>query len=157
MMEVGNGFTHAEDRTHFTMWCMLASPLMLGNDIRTMTKETLELITNKELIAVDQDKLGIQGFRYLNDGGFEIWVKPLENDEWAVAFVNMTESARQLSYDWQKHPLQDILAGRYVDFSKSTYTLRDLFAKKVVGDTSKKLERMVEAHDVAVYRIAKKK
>lgn len=157
MLEVGNGFSPAEDRTHFTMWCMLASPLMLGNDIRSMSKETLELITNKELIAIDQDKLGIQGFRYLNDNGFEIWVKPLENEEWAVAFVNMTENPRQLSYDWKKHPLQDILAGKYVDFNNTTYTLRDVFAKKAVGDTSKKLERVIEGHDVAVYRISQKK
>lgn len=70
MLEVGNGMSPAEDRTHFVMWSMLASPLVLGNDIRKMSKETLELVTNKEVIAIDQDKPGVMGFCFLNDKGF---------------------------------------------------------------------------------------
>ena len=57
MLEVGNGMTESEDRAHFTMWCMMAAPLILGNDIRSMTKQTLDIITNREVIAIDQDPL----------------------------------------------------------------------------------------------------
>ena len=89
MMEVGNGFTAAEDRVHFTMWCILSSPLVLGNDVRSMNKETRDLLTNKEVIAINQDSLGVQGFRFMNENDIEIWVKALANDEWAIAFVNI--------------------------------------------------------------------
>ncbi|MCI5776438.1 MAG: glycoside hydrolase family 27 protein [Bacteroidales bacterium] len=153
MLEVGNGMSPAEDRTHFVMWSMLASPLILGNDIRKMSKETLELITNKEVIAVDQDKLGVMGFCFLNDKGFEVWVKPLDNNEWAVAFVNMTEQKRTLNYDWNRY-VKDSLTNRELKCGETTYKLRDLLAKKDAGDTSKALVREVESHDVVVFRLS---
>lgn len=69
MLQVGNGvLTMEENRSHFTMWCMLAAPLLAGNDIRKMDKETLGILTNKEVIAVNQDKLGKQGGRYMKVG-----------------------------------------------------------------------------------------
>jgi alpha-galactosidase len=77
MMEVGNEMNATEDKTHFSLWCMLSSPLFTGNDYRKMTPETLNILKNKEMIAVNQDKLGIQGFKYLSEDGLEIWVKPL--------------------------------------------------------------------------------
>ena len=61
MLEVGNGMTENEDRAHFTMWCMMASPLILGNDLRNMSDATRNIIMNKDMIAIDQDTLGIQG------------------------------------------------------------------------------------------------
>src|SRR5690606_6003410 len=64
MMEVGNGMSVSEDRAHFSMRCMQAAPLMAGNDIANMTEETIAILTNKEAIAIDQDSLGIQGFKY---------------------------------------------------------------------------------------------
>ena len=157
MLEVGNGMTVQEDRTHFVMWCMLASPLFLGNDIRKMSKETLELITNKEVIAVNQDKLGIQGFRFLNNDGFEVWVKALDNGEWAFAFVNMTEQPRKLTYDWKRHYVKDSLFDREVNLGNQTFALRDLLAKKDAGTTDKALDREVAAHDIVVFRLTPKK
>ena len=154
MLEVGNGMAPNEDRVHFAMWCMLASPLMLGNDIRKMSKETLELVTNKELIAVDQDPLGIQGFRYINDNGFEIWVKPLDKGDWAVAFVNMTENTRSLNYDWSHVYIKDGQFNREMNFSRDTYKLRDLFAHKDVGTTATPLKRDVPGHDIVVFRLS---
>lgn len=156
MLEVGNGMSAAEDRTHFVMWSMLASPLILGNDIRKMSKETLELVTNKEVIAVDQDKLGVMGFRFLNDKGFEVWVKPLDNNEWAVAFVNMTEQKRTLNYDWNRY-VKDSLTDRELKCSDTTYKVRDLLGKKDAGDTSKPLVREIESHDVYVVRLTPSK
>ncbi|NTW90701.1 MAG: hypothetical protein HGA35_02005, partial [Erysipelotrichaceae bacterium] len=66
MLEVGNGMTPAEDRSHFTLWCMMASPLIAGNDLRKMTPQTVGILTNREAVAINQDSLGIQGFLKLN-------------------------------------------------------------------------------------------
>src|SRR5690606_29223150 len=112
MMEVGNGMTVAEDRSHFAMWSMLASPLILGNDVRSANKETIKTLTNKEVIAVNQDKLGIQALRFTNEGNFEIWVKPLDNDEWAMVFVNMSDEPRELDFDWKRHSIGDDVNGK---------------------------------------------
>ena len=122
-----------------------------------MSKETLELITNKEVIAVNQDKLGIQGFRFLNNDGFEVWVKALDNGEWAFAFVNMTEQPRKLTYDWKRHYVKDSLFDREVNFGNQTFALRDLLAKKDAGTTDKALDREVAAHDIVVFRLTPKK
>ena len=77
MLEVGNGMTENEDRAHFTMWCMMASPLILGNDLRNMSEATRNIIMNKEMIAVNQDSLGIQGLHYTDKDGLQFWFKPL--------------------------------------------------------------------------------
>lgn len=103
MLEIGNGgMTRDEYMTHFSMWCMLATPLMAGNDLRKMDTETKEILTNKEVIAVNQDKLGQQARRFMDMGEKEIWAKPLANGELAVCFLNRTESVWKLNYDWHK-------------------------------------------------------
>ena len=78
MLEVGNGMAVNEDRAHFTMWCMPAAPLISGNDLQHMSKETREILTNKEVIAVNQDALGVEGFKYSAKDGVEVWFKPLK-------------------------------------------------------------------------------
>lgn len=157
MLEVGNGMSAAEDRTHFAMWCMLASPIVLGNDIRSMSKETLELVTNKELIAIDQDKLGIQAFRFINEKGYEVWVKPMDNGEWAVAFCNVTENTINIDYDWTRHLMKDALFNREEDFTKAKFTLRDATNKKDAGTTEKNFQREIASHDIVVLRLTPKK
>lgn len=87
MMEIGNGMTVSEDRTHFSLWCMLASPLIMGHDLRKATKETIEILTNKEVIAVNQDS-GIQAFKYSDKDSIEIWAKLLDRGDWTVCFLN---------------------------------------------------------------------
>ena len=80
MLEVGNrGLT--ESRAHFSFWCMLASPLMMGNDLRVMTAETLDILANAEVIALDQDPLGKQGYRVIDETGREVWVKELSDGD----------------------------------------------------------------------------
>ena len=86
MLEVGNGMTMSEDRAHFSIWCMMAAPLVAGNDITKMTPQTKSILTDKDVIAIDQDTMGIQGFRYAKKDSLETWVKPLSNGDWAVAF-----------------------------------------------------------------------
>lgn len=91
MLEVGNGkLTYEENKTHFSLWCMMAAPLILGNDIRKLPdeKRTLEILSNREMIAVNQDKLGKQCVRYKKTLSFDFLVKELENDRIAVCVYN---------------------------------------------------------------------
>lgn len=153
MMEVGNGFSPSEDRVHFAMWCMLSSPLILGNDVRTMNQETQKLLTNKEIIAINQDELGIQGYRHINDGNFEVWAKPLANGEWAIAFVNMRETEQILNFDWNQHPISDQMVSRTIELEKHQYSLRDVIAHKDAGTTAKKISQKVAGHDLLLFRL----
>ena len=101
MLEVGNGgMTRDEYITHFSMWCMLAAPLMSGNDLRNMDKETIEILTNKEVIAINQDKKGEQARRFMDMGEKEIWAKPLHSAEPAVCFMNRTDYRWNMDYYW---------------------------------------------------------
>lgn len=153
MMEVGNGMTVNEDRAHFSMWCMLAAPLIAGNDLAQMSKETLEILTNKEAIAVDQDSLGIQAFSYAMNDKVEIWFKPLQNDEWAVCFLNRNVEAKPVEFTWSEHKVTDSYANREADFTSTTYKIRDLWAKKDIGKTDKKLSATLPGHDVLMFRL----
>lgn len=137
MLEVGNGQTVNEDRAHFSMWCMLAAPLILGNDIRNMSQETKDIIMNKEVIAIDQDKAGIQGLKFLAENGLEFWFKPLENEAWAFCILNRTTEPKEYTIDWQKFNLYDDVAKRFTDFDSKIYEIRDLWGKKDVGNTKK--------------------
>jgi len=156
MMEVGNGMTDAEDRSHFAMWSMLASPLIMGNDLRTASKETIKTLANKEVIAVNQDKLGIQGFRYSNENNFEIWLKPLENDAWAMTFVNMSDATKRIDFDWMKHGFGDDLNGKWVDLKQQKFNIRDLYNHKNIGDTASNLKAEIGSHDVLMLKLVKK-
>ncbi|HWB25062.1 MAG TPA: glycoside hydrolase family 27 protein [Chitinophagaceae bacterium] len=155
MLEVGNGMTASEDRAHFSMWCMLAAPLMMGNDLRKMTPETKATLTNKDVIALDQDKLGIQAFRYSKTGKTEVWFKPLSGGDWAVCFLNRDNVAHKMSFDWKAENVADDLSNRTLDAAKNTYKIKDLWSKAKLGSTAKTTEVDVPAHDVVVLRLSK--
>jgi alpha-galactosidase len=155
MMEVGNGMSHGEDRVHFGMWSLLASPLIMGNDLRSASKETMDILTNKEVIAVNQDKLGIQGFKFIDDGDIHVWLKPLADDEWAMAFVNMSKTPQTLDFDWTKEDMGDNAFNRHLDLGKHTYRIRDLFNRKDIGSTPKKLTATIPAHDILMVTLKK--
>lgn len=90
MLEVGNGrLSLAENRSHFSMWAMLAAPLLAGNDLPHMTPEIKAILTNREVIAIDQDRLGKQGSRVYSDGEVEVWMRPLAGGALAVAVFNV--------------------------------------------------------------------
>ncbi|QNA87171.1 glycoside hydrolase family 27 protein [Sphingomonas sp. So64.6b] len=92
MLEVGNGgMSHDEYTTHMTLWAMSAAPLLMGHDLRTTTPDALKLLENKEVIAVDQDRLGVQGALVRRDGAVEIWSKPLADGSVAIALFNRGE------------------------------------------------------------------
>jgi alpha-galactosidase len=155
MLEVGNGMTTSEDRAHFSMWCMLAAPLIAGNDLHTMSKETIDILTNKEAIAVDQDSLGIQGFRYTNFGNVELYVKPLKNNEIALCFLNRGETNQKIEFDWKKYTIEDGLTHILIKFESTTYNLRDLWAKKNIGNTKTPFIAEIPPHDIIMLRLSK--
>ena len=154
MMEVGNGMSVSEDRAHFSMWAMLAAPLLAGNDLRNMSRETTEILTNREVIAADQDPLGVQGFKYSAADGVEIWFRPLAGGDWAMAVLNPNEAPRQVTFDWTSENVVDELSGRKAGFGAATYRLRDLWAKEDVGTTAAPLTADVPGHDVLMLRLA---
>ncbi|WP_210463309.1 glycoside hydrolase family 27 protein [Rufibacter roseolus] len=148
MLEVGNGMPVNEDRAHFTMWSMIAAPLIAGNDLRKMSKETVAILTDKEVLAINQDKLGVQGLRYTVKDSLETWVKPLDGGKWAVAFLNRAKNPQKVDFDWQKNVINDEVAKRQLDGGKTTYKIRNVWTKKSQGTTKKDFEATVPAHDV---------
>ena len=144
MLEVGNGgMTPTEYRSHFSLWAMMASPLMAGNDIAHMDDKTKSILLNKEVIAVDQDRLGVQGRRAWKDGNREVWAKPLAGGGRALLLFNRGETpaairatAEQLSWP----------AGIRAK-------VRDLWAHKSMGRWSGSIETTVEPHGVAMFTV----
>ena len=155
MLEVGNGMSANEDRAHFSMWCMLAAPLITGNDLRKMSPATLEILANKEVIAVDQDKLGVEGFKHSEKDGVEIWFKPLNDDAWAMCVLNRSNAVQKVAFNWQSETVADDLSKREAKFATTTYGLRDLWAKKDAGTTKEPLTAEVPGHDVLMLRLSK--
>lgn len=153
MMEVGNGMRVNEDRAHFAMWCMLAAPLIAGNDLVNMKPETREILTNKEAIAINQDSLGVQGFKYSAQDSLEVWFKPLAGGDWAMCFLNRKNTPHQIEFDWSKHTVSDTLANRELLSGQEKYLVRDVWAKKDLGNTKKTLKAQVPAHDVLMLRL----
>jgi len=102
MLEVGNGgMTDTESRAHFSLWAILAAPLIAGNDMATMSPVTRAILTNREVIAVDQDPLGEQGRRVSRNGEREVWAKTLQGGSRAVVLLNRGQVPQTISVDWQ--------------------------------------------------------
>lgn len=156
MLEVGNGMLLNEARAHFSMWAMLAAPLIAGNDLRKMTSETQSVLTNKEVIAIDQDSLGVQGFRYAVKDSVETWLKPLNDGAWAICLLNRSTSPKVVEMNWKTFSVSDSLSNRVLNtMTKEQYKIRDLWLKKNIGDTRKILKTTVPAHDVLCLKLFK--
>jgi len=149
MMEVGNGgMSLNEDRAHFSMWAMLAAPLIAGNDLRSMSKQTLEILINNDVIAINQDSLGIQALKYKAQDSLEYWIKPLSKGAWALCFLNRSTENKSIEIDWANTVVEDSFAKRTFDGSKQNYTFKDVWTKKEMGTTQKPLKTNVPSHDV---------
>jgi alpha-galactosidase len=145
MLEVGNaGLTLAESRAHFSLWCMVAAPLMAGNDVRKMTPEIRDILTDKDVIAIDQDPLGKQGFQFMTHPSKEIWAKELSNGEWAVCFFNSGTEPLPLRINWS-----------HLSFLSGPYQIRDVWKKMDLGrtDSGEEFRVAVPSHDVALVRL----
>ncbi|MBQ5824231.1 MAG: alpha-galactosidase [Clostridia bacterium] len=158
MLEVGNGeLSMDENIAHFSVWCMMAAPLILGNDIRRFIDENgnaktddpiLQILTNKDLIAIDQDKLGVQCRRHKTNLKVDVLVKPLENNELAICFFNKfgEEACESVS-------ISELLATDYCDLPVADkYVCTDLWSKEefIAIDT---IGATIAPHSVKVYRI----
>jgi len=144
MLEVGNGgLTTAESRAHFSFWALLAAPLMAGNDLRAMSAETREILTNREVIAVDQDALGMQGRKVRDNGPQEVWMKPLGDGSRAVILFNRGTEAGNVSVSWEDIGLAP----------RGQALVRDLWKKTEAGAFTGRFEAKVAPHDVVMVRI----
>ncbi len=144
MLEVGNGgMKRDEYLTHMSLWALLAAPLLAGNDLRTMNAETKEILTNPEIIAVDQDAKGAQGHRVWDEGPLEIWVKPLADGSNAVGLFNRGESELKITLDFKMLGI----AG--------PARLRDLWKHQDVGSTQGSYSSQVPKHGVMLLRVSK--
>jgi alpha-galactosidase len=144
MLEVGNGgLTPAESRAHFSLWALFASPLMAGNDLRSMSKETLDILTNREVIAVNQDPLGVQGRRIHDGGAKEVWFKPLQDGSRAVILFNRGTERGDISVSWEDLGL----------FPGSKASVRDLWKKGDLGAVTGRFKVDVDPHDVVMVRV----
>lgn len=155
MLEVGNGeMTRDEQITHFSMWAMLAAPLMCGNDLRDMDMQTLEILTNKEVIAINQDALGRQAIKFMDMGDRQIWAKPLSDKEIAVCFMNRGRLPWKLDYNWLD---QTMYFATDINFHKNEYIVRDLWKHKDLGTSKSRLKAEIPEHGVLMVRLSVKK
>lgn len=144
LLQVGvGGMSDTEYKTQFSLWAVLAAPLLAGNDVRAMTTGTREILLNSEVITIDQDLLGKQGDRMLRDGDLEMWSRPLQNGDLAVVLLNRGSEALPMSILWQSLGW----AG--------TASVRDLWLHRDMGAFLGGYRAEVEAHGVVMLRLSK--
>ena len=144
MLEVGNGkLTLAENRTHFSWWAMLAAPLLAGNDLPNMKPEIKAILTNKDVVAIDQDSLGKQGTRAYSDGEVEVWTRELQGGAKAVAVINVGSDR------YSTHPFHLNLARAGLN---GPATGKDLWTGKEVKLTDG-MPIELHSHDILLVRI----
>ena len=142
MLEVGNGGMRSEEyRMHMSLWCLLAAPLITGNDLTKMTPETRAILTNPDVIAVDQDPLGVEGQRVWEEGPLEIWMKPLAGGSKAVGLFNREQSTINLTVKFSQIGID----GRA--------SVRDLWAHKDLGVFNGSYSADVGEHGVVMIRV----
>jgi len=147
MLEVGvpGGLNETEERTMFSMWCIMASPLFLGNDVLNMPQYAKEIIMNSELIAVDQDSLGIQGdvLKEFSNGTLQVWAKELSDGSKAVALFNRTEKTEKMSVFWKD-----------LGFTGKK-KVRDLWKHLDIGNFKDRYSVEVPSHAAVIIKISK--
>ncbi|USI71917.1 glycoside hydrolase family 27 protein [Sphingomonas morindae] len=145
MLEVGNGgLSDDEARAHMALWAIMAAPLIAGNDLDAMTPAVHAILTNKAVIAVDQDALGVQGHRIAQDGDLEIWAKPLTGGRQAVLLLNRGAAPATMTLHW------DVLGwepGRRA-------AVRDLWADRALPGASRGVTLSVPAHGAQMLAIS---
>jgi alpha-galactosidase len=135
--------TTTEYRSHFSLWALMAAPLMAGNDLRTMATEIREILTNREVIAIDQDPLGRQGRRLAKDGDLEVWAKELKNGDRAVILLNRGGSSQEMTVNWEQIGYPGRLSA----------AVRDLWSHKDLGKFTGKFSATVDSHGVVMVTV----
>ncbi|MBK9579854.1 MAG: NPCBM/NEW2 domain-containing protein [Fibrobacteres bacterium] len=145
MLEVGTGkLTTDENKAHFGLWALMAAPLIAGNDVRSVNATNLAILTNSDIIAIDQDPAGIQGRRIIKNGDFETWVKPLGTDynAFAVGLFNRSGSASNMTIKWSD-----------LQLDPTSVTVRDAWAKKDLGNIKDAHTVSVPSHGLALFKV----
>ena len=143
MLEVGNGgMSTTEYETHFSLWCLMKAPLLIGCDIKNMSADTLRILTNSEVIAVNQDKLGIQGKKVNISGTSEVWAGKLM-DSFAVILLNRGNATASITGQWSDIGIN----------TTQSCDVRDLWAHKDMGKMTGKVTATVPSHGVAMYKL----
>ncbi len=142
MLEIGNGgMSETEYKTHMSLWAILAAPLLAGNDLRSMSPAILEILTNRDVIAVNQDKEGKQGSRISKTGDQETWARPLAGGARAVAIFNRATEPATLTIPW-------------VDLGiTGKAQVRDLWEHKAIEVQGPTFSVMVPGHGVVMLRV----
>jgi alpha-galactosidase len=140
---VGDGATPEEYRTHFSMWAILSSPLIIGSDLTRMDAYTLETLTNAEVIALNQDRLGIQAARVRKDGDLEVFAKPLDNGDWGVGLLNRGRTDAEVGISWR----------RDLGVEWSAASVRDLWAHRNLGTYSDRFAAHIPPHVATILRV----
>lgn len=146
MLEIGNGgCTTEEYRTQMSMWCIMAAPLIAGHDVRKMSQDTKNILLNKEVIAINQDSAGIQGTRISQNGGLEVWCKPLGSRNGttkAVALLNRNSNTRDITVYFDSVGLS------------GEVTVRDLWAKADRGSFKGSYTMSVPSHGTGLLKLS---
>ena len=144
MLEVGNGgMTDTEYRSHFSLWAIMAAPLIAGNDLSSMDEATRRILLNREVIAINQDPLGVQGRRVSKDGDKEVWVKPLSGGGRAVLLLNRGTQPVQIAVEWAQLDYPADLRAE----------VRDLWQHKPLAPQRGRYAAEVPAHGVVVVKL----
>jgi alpha-galactosidase len=138
----GGGLSFIEYQTHMSLWCMACSPLMIGCDVRAMDKETAALLMNREVLAVNQDALGVPARRVRRFGACEVWKKPLSDGSVAVALINRGSSGSDVTFHAGDIGLLD-----------TPKLVRDLWRGEDIADFTRKLTRRVQPHEMILLKI----
>jgi alpha-galactosidase len=145
MLEIGNGgMTADEYRTHISLWSMLAAPLLAGNDLRTMTPEIRDILINREVIAIDQDRAGKQGTRATKSGDQEIWTRQLAGGDVAVAIFNRGAAAAPVTVHWAD-----------LGLTWKPKRVRDLWAHGDIASAATEYTTTVPTHGVVMLRLGR--
>lgn len=144
MLQVGRGMSYDEDKSHFSMWCMMLSPLLAGNDLRTMSKETIAILTNKNMIAIHQDEACVQAERKVKQGDVEVWVKPLgkgAKKELAIAVLNRGDRSASYELGFSNFGVKGL---------KKAF---DVWENKSVAVSNNKMRLDLPKHGIVVLRV----
>jgi alpha-galactosidase len=142
MLEVGNGGMKPDEyRTHMSLWALLAAPLLAGNDLTKMSQETVAMLTNREVLAIDQDRAGVQGDRIWAEGQLEIWAKPLAANAEAVGLFNRSDQPAYVEFAYK-----DIGIAR-------PKAVRDIWSKSDPRPEGGRYKALIPSHGVVLLRV----
>jgi alpha-galactosidase len=136
--------TETEYRTHMSLWAMLAVPLLAGNDLRSVPQAVLDILTNREVIAIDQDPMGRQGRRIWKDGDREVWIRELAGGAQALGIFNRTTKDANVTLNWSD-----------LGIAKAPKTVRDLWQHREIPTVKAGYSGNVPAHGVVLLRLSK--